>query len=136
MSSVFADSGYWIAVLNPGDGLHAKATSESKKLEKARMVTTDFVLIEVLAFFAGRRASLREAAVKLVEGINSNPNVDVEPARRALFLEALEMYKKRTDKSWSLVDCSSFCVMTSRSITQALTHDKHFEQAGFVALLR
>jgi predicted nucleic acid-binding protein len=41
-----------------------------------------------------------------------------------------------TDKDWSLTDCVSFLVMRKRRLTEALTADRHFEQAGFVALLK
>jgi uncharacterized protein len=41
----------------------------------------------------------------------------------------------RRDKEWSLTDCISFVVMKERGLTEALTADHHFEQAGFKALL-
>jgi hypothetical protein len=37
----------------------------------------------------------------------------------------------RPDKEWSLTDCISFVAMNERNITDALTSDHHFEQAGF-----
>jgi hypothetical protein len=37
---------------------------------------------------------------------------------------------------WGLVDCVSFVIMRSLGIREAFTADRHFEQAGFVALLR
>ena len=48
----------------------------------------------------------------------------------------LALYANRTDKDWSLTDCISFVVMNERGITDALTGDHHFEQAGFAALLK
>jgi len=45
------------------------------------------------------------------------------------------LYKKYADKEWSLVDCISFIVMRERGIKQALTFDRHFEQAGFDAIM-
>lgn len=55
---------------------------------------------------------------------------------RSLFDEALDLYSRRHDKSWSLTDCSSFVSMSRYNLTRALTADHHFEQAGFVPLLR
>jgi predicted nucleic acid-binding protein len=44
-------------------------------------------------------------------------------------------YESRPDKAWSLTDCISFVVMNQHGLTEALTGDHHFEQAGFTALL-
>jgi len=46
------------------------------------------------------------------------------------------LFQRRPDKTWSLVDCASFVVMQKRGITEALTSDVHFEQAGFIRLLK
>ena len=47
--------------------------------------------------------------------------------------EGLGLYESRPDKEWSLTDCISFVVMKKEGIVEALTEDRHFEQAGFVA---
>ena len=47
----------------------------------------------------------------------------------------MDLYRHRKDKDWSLTDCISFAAMTDEGLTEALTADRHFEQAGFVALL-
>ena len=52
------------------------------------------------------------------------------------FSEAFEAYRRRLDKEWSLTDCASFALMRERGLSEALAHDRHFEKAGFVALLR
>ena len=52
------------------------------------------------------------------------------------FRTALERYASRSDQTWGLTDCLSFLVMEERGITEALAHDRDFEQAGFTALLR
>jgi uncharacterized protein len=49
---------------------------------------------------------------------------------------AWQLLTQRQDKEWSLVDCSSFVIMQQREITEALTGDRHFEQAGFIRLLK
>ena len=58
-----------------------------------------------------------------------------EEADREFFDRALELYRQRSDKDWTLTDCGSFVVMRERRLTAALTADRHFEQAGFTALL-
>jgi predicted nucleic acid-binding protein len=43
---------------------------------------------------------------------------------------------RRLDKDYSLCDAVSFIIMESEGITEAHTTDHHFEQEGFVRLLR
>jgi predicted nucleic acid-binding protein len=62
--------------------------------------------------------------------------VTIIPQTSKLFLNAFELYTQRQDKAWSHTDCSSFCIMEELGISESLTYDKHFEQAGFIALLR
>ena len=50
-------------------------------------------------------------------------------------MNGMELYASRPDKSWSLTDCISFCVMRELGITDVLTTDRHFSQAGFHVLL-
>jgi hypothetical protein len=53
-----------------------------------------------------------------------------------LFEAGTDLYSRRSDKEWSLTDCISFVVMQEQGIGEALTGDRHFEQAGFRALLK
>jgi predicted nucleic acid-binding protein len=135
MRRVFADAGYWIALLNPKDSLHAKAVSVSAELGRTGVVTSEMVLTEVLNALAGKGGSLRVAACALVDRIRSNPNAEIAPMTSNLFREAMERYRTRTDKTWGLTDCTSFVVMEQRGITDALSADRDFLQAGFNALL-
>jgi predicted nucleic acid-binding protein len=61
---------------------------------------------------------------------------EIVPASRELLDRALDFYHQHADKKWTLTDCVSFVIMRERGVTDALTGDKHFEQAGFVALLK
>jgi predicted nucleic acid-binding protein len=74
--------------------------------------------------------------VQIVEGIRSDDRVVVDEQSRASFDAALDLYKKRHDKKYSLVDCVSIVAMKYHGITDALTNDHHFEQERFVAMLR
>lgn len=134
MKIVFADTGYWAALLNPKDRLHAKAGQVSAALGKFRILTTEMVLDELLAALS--KVPLRPSAIRGVEAIRSNPNVEVVPQTSLQFVSAFDSYRSVTDKEWSLTDCASFVLMRERGLTEALAHDHHFEQAGFVALLR
>ncbi len=134
MKTVFADTGYWVAVLDPKDRLHEKARQASTALGKFRILTTEMVLGELLAALS--KVPLRPFAIRGVEAIRSNPNVEVVPQTSLQFVSAFDSYRGINDKEWSLTDCASFVLMRERGLTEALAHDHHFEQAGFVALLR
>jgi uncharacterized protein len=136
MREVFADTSYWIALLNPRDELHAKAIAMSRELSEARLVTSEMVLAELLNSFSDGGPRLRLAVVSAVEAVRMSHSVIVFPQTTEQFRRALERYQQSADKSWSLTDCASFQIMESGRIHAALTHDRHFAQAGYEALLR
>ena len=136
MRVVFADTGYWVALLNPRDELHDKATELSKFLNPVHIVTSEMVLTEVLNDFSKRGNYLRKVATELIYRIQKNPNTTVVSQTSQQFQQGLKLYKNRSDKNWSLTDCVSFKIMEQMGIYEALAYDKHFEQAGFRALLR
>jgi uncharacterized protein len=134
MRAVFADTGYWVAIINRHDGLHHKAIAVSKHL--GPIVTSEMVLVEVLNTFSGYGPQLRGLAVKAVKEITSDPTIQVVPQTRQLFQDALTLYERRDDKDWSLTDCASFIIMQKQKIAEALTNDHHYTQMGFRALLK
>lgn len=136
MKAVFADTRYWVAVLNPDDELHEKAMSISAGLGNVSFITSEMVLTEVLNYFAGSQNQLRQAAVALVQRLSRHSESTIVPQTSHQFQAALSLYEDRHDKTWSLTDCSSFQIMERRQIAESLTHDKHFQQAGFKSLLR
>ena len=136
MRSVFADTSYWIALLNPKDSLHHRALSLSFSLGPVRLVTSEMVLTEFLNDLAARGAFLRRAAVELVKRLEADPYVQVIAQSSDRFQQALSLYAARDDKGWSHTDCSSFRIMQETGVGESLTYDRHFEQAGFRALLR
>ena len=136
MNSIFADAGYWIALLNPKDQLHSKAQAVSSQLGPVRLVTSEMILSEVLNYFADKGSVLRQAAAALAEQIQSDPNSVVVPQTSIQFRNALRLYQQRQDKSWGVTDCASILIMQAEGINEALAHDINFKQAGFTALLR
>jgi uncharacterized protein len=62
--------------------------------------------------------------------------VTIVPQTSLLFAKAVQRYLQMSDKGWSLTECASFVIMEEGKLTAALTHDRHFDQAGFRALLR
>jgi len=136
MKRVFADTAYWIALLNPRDQLHSRAIEVSTRLDHVRIVTSDWVLTELLNGLAESRPELRSAAAATVAALRSNAEVTVVPQSRRAFNAAFDLYRERSDKAWSLTDCSSFLTIRELEIDAALTSDRHFEQAGCTALLK
>lgn len=136
MKTLFSDTGYWVALLNPLDSLHEAAKEVSKAQGQFLTVTSEAVLAELLNYFAERGDLFRSAAATLVRTLQNDPNTVVVPATSMLFRLALQLYIERQDKGWSLTDCMSFCIMKERGISEALTPDHHYEQAGFIALIK
>jgi predicted nucleic acid-binding protein len=130
---LFVDTAYVQALLNRADQFHARARSLAPRLRNAAEVwLTEAILIEV----GNALSSLnRPAAVAFIEQAHRTANVHVVPVDTALLHRALTLYRERLDKTWGLTDCISFTVMTEQDLTDAVTADHHFRQAGFRALL-
>ncbi len=136
MRTVFVDTVYWIAIVRPKDPWQDAAVSARKGLGTVHLVTTDEVLTEFLAALSRGSSHLRQGGVKAVHEILSDRNTHVVPQSRESFRKGLTRYEARNDKKYSLQDCISMNVMDALSITEILTNDHHFEQEGFVALMK
>jgi predicted nucleic acid-binding protein len=132
MKTVFADTFFFLAILNRADPTHERAVALSRQIRSVR-VTTDWVITELADGLA--KIEQRERFMDLYRHIQLSPAIRVVPASRALLEEGISLYGARPDKDWSLTDCISFVVMRDEGIIHALTGDHHFEQAGFKALL-
>ena len=132
--SVFLDTAYILALVIENDKHHDLAIRMSKqiKAEKIYLVTTEAVLIEVAGFLG--KVKFRNQCNITVNEIRKN--VLVEKIIDENLNLSWSMYEKMSDKEWSMVDCYSFIVMKKYGLKQALTTDKHFEQAGFERLLK
>jgi uncharacterized protein len=132
----FLDTSYAIGLASESDRHHARALAWADRLEadRTRLITTRAVLLEIGNALGKLR--YRAAAVQLLSALESDPGVTIVPVTDDLYTAAFDLFQRRQDKEWGLTDCASFVVMAERGLTEALTTDKHFEQAGFVALLR
>jgi predicted nucleic acid-binding protein len=133
MTTVFADSFYFFALANPNDLAHQRAVSFLRSFT-GKLVTTGWVLTQLGDGWA--KPTQRTFLVPLLSKLHANPNARIEPFSDHLFQEGVDLYNQRGDKEWSLTDCISFVVMHKEAISDALTGDHHFEQAGFLALLK
>jgi predicted nucleic acid-binding protein len=133
MIMVFADTFYYLALLNPADNRHQQAHAYTAAFD-GRMITTSWVLVELAD--APANPLSRPAFLKALTQLRADPDITIVPPDSDPFEDGLSLYAARPDKAWSLTDCISFVVMQREGITEALTGDHHFEQAGFVALLK
>jgi len=133
MRTVFADTYYFLALLDSTEKHHAEAV-EAARDATLRLVTTEWVLTE----FGDAYCHPRDRAdfVSFYRSLVNHARVKIIPADTLLFQRGVDLYEQRRDKEWSLTDCLSFVSMRDEGITEALTGDKHFEQAGFIALLK
>ena len=138
MNEVFADTSGWASFFVETELHHAKVLRlmEQWQQKTRRVVTTNYVLSELLPLLTMRLHVRRKRALNLIEPIRLDPLVEIVHIDESLDADAWRLLENRLDKTWSLVDAASFVVMKNRQITEALTTDHHFEQAGFTRLLK
>jgi hypothetical protein len=132
MTEVYADTFYWLALLNPDDAYNNQVAGFD--LAGRKIVTTEAIRIETMDGLCGLR--LRPSGVRFWALTEADPQLTIVPVDKDLLVGAADLFRRRSDKDWSLTDCLSFVVMADRGIGAALTGDRHFEQAGFRAILR
>ena len=133
MPQIFADTYFLLALLNERDADHAKAGEWWERLRADEIITTAWVLVELADGMS--RGQGRKVCARFIEDLRSAQTFRVIEPAPALLWRGFDLYRQREDKEWSLTDCISFVVMGDEGLTDALTGDRHFEQAGFTALL-
>ena len=138
MNEVFADTSGWANFFVRTERHHAQAALliAQWKQEERRVVTTNYVMSELIALFTSPLNVSRPTVLRYIDVIRSTPWVEIVHIDPSLDAAAWKLLAERSDKKWSLVDCASFVVMEERNLTDALTADRHFEQAGFIRLLK
>lgn len=99
-----------------------------------RLLTTEWVLMELADALSA--PEVRSTAVAFLQAVRTDPLFDVVGYDSIVYRDGLNLYSLRPDKHWSLTDCISFVVMSEHNLSDALTADHHFEQAGFRAVFR
>jgi uncharacterized protein len=134
----FIDTAGWASLFIRTEPHHraARATFDAWRRHDVALVTTNYVLTELVALFTSPLRIPRPRQVQYIETIKAAPYLQIVHIDFDLDRAAWTLLKTRLDKSWSLVDAASFVVMSQYSISEALTTDRHFEQAGFIRLLR
>ena len=135
MTEFFLDTSFAIALSATSDQHHSHALELADQIEnqEINLITTQAILLEIGNALSKQK--YRVLAAQLLESLILDPSVEVISLSEELYQSAFHLFKSRPDKEWGLVDCVSFVVMNDRAISSALTADKHFSQAGFIALL-
>ena len=131
---VFADTFFYLAFLNPDDDAHGMAVRWYGNPEVREVITTSWILVEVADAMHMPRNRL--LAFRFIRSLHRAPGTRVISTSEFLLERGLDLYADRNDKAWSLTDCISFVAMADERLTDALTGDHHFTQAGFRALMR
>jgi len=95
MRRVFADTYYWIALLNDRDQGHAAARAISQTLPQPGIVTTQEVLSEVLTYFCAYGRQVRQTIAAFIRQILTDPAITVHPQSSQSFLSGLALYEAR-----------------------------------------
>lgn len=131
---LFLDSGYVIALEVENDQHHSHASAHWSTLFQAPrlFVTTSYVMDEIATFLNSRRQHGK--ATRVGDNLLNASNIQMIHVDEVLFREGWSYFKQHADKTFSLTDCISFVLMSRFHISEALTFDRHFEQAGFTKL--
>ena len=138
MSSLFVDTSGWASLFvntqpyYPQAEQYFRLTVQQQKI----IYTTNYVITELVALLNSPLRVDRSRIFEIVDAIKTVAYVEVIHIDDVTDALAWKLCKSRVDKAWSLVDCTSFIVMKHKGCQEALTTDRHFEQAGFIRLLK
>ncbi len=130
--AIFIDTSYFLALINSRDRYHQAAKALTTQI-RPPFVSSEAVLFELGNALA--RPPHRRLGIHALQQIRADAEIEIVPIDSDLFAQTVTFYQSRPDKAWGLTDCSSFVIMQQRNLREALTADKHFEQAGFKRLL-
>jgi predicted nucleic acid-binding protein len=138
MSRLFVDTSGWGNLVDRSQAFHSLAATFYRlaRQQNHEIVTTNYVLTELVALLTSPLKLPRSQIITFVQSLKKSTYIDIVHIDVETDTHAWQLLMSREDKNWSLVDCSSFIVMQQRNMTEALTNDHHFEQAGFVRLLK
>jgi predicted nucleic acid-binding protein len=132
---VFIDTPGLYALVDRKDAHHIVARSAVERLLRAgrRFLATDYVVAETVNLANARSGS--GVAARVLDLLEQSAGIRIEWIGAARFDTTKTFFRKHADHAYSFTDCTSFVVMRELKLSQALTSDRHFAQAGFEALL-
>jgi predicted nucleic acid-binding protein len=138
MPDIFADTAGWGHLVDATQAYHSRAATiyRSARQQGYIFITTNYILTELVALLISPLRIPHPQIVAFIAGLKVSPYVAIMHIDSTLDAQAWQLFTERPDKEWSLVDCASFVVMQQYGLREAFTTDHHFEQAGFVCLLK
>lgn len=138
LSNLFVDTSGWSCLFVEAEPQYAQAIQcfALARQQGRSIVTTNYVITELVALLHSPLRVPRNKLFQIIDTIKATPYLQIVHIDEATDEIAWSLCKNRPDKAWSLVDCTSFVVMQQMGIQEALTTDRHFEQAGFLQLLK
>jgi predicted nucleic acid-binding protein len=138
MTGILIDTSGWGNMIDPNQPFHHQTVTlyRGARQQKHQILTTNYVITEVVALLTSPLRIPRPQIIAFIQSLKDSPYIQILHIDSETDTQAWKLLSSRQDKAWSLVDCSSFVVMQQNNITEALTNDHHFEQAGFIRLLK
>ena len=131
----FVDTSILYALVDKRDSHHPAARDSVGSLLRAnrRLVTTDYIVAESVNLANARSGT--HVARRILELFERSAGIRIEWIGSLRFEQAKVFFRKHADHQYSFTDCSSFVVMHELQLTDALTTDRHFQEAGFHVLI-
>jgi predicted nucleic acid-binding protein len=137
MTKLFVDTSGWANLIDISQPYHDLAVQiyHDRRSQKHKIITTNYIICELVALLSSPLRIPRNKVIAFIQSLKKSPYIHIIHIDEMMDAKAWELLTQREDKEWSLVDCSSFIIMKQRRISEALTNDHHFEQAGLIKLL-
>jgi predicted nucleic acid-binding protein len=135
---MFADTSGWASAADRRQSFHNLSGTLIRQAHRTgrTIVTTNYVLAELASLLTSPLRIPRPLQIRYLTDLRAASWIEIVHIDTSSDAAAWQLWQSRPDKEWSFVDCASFVVMQRRGLTEALTTDHHFEQAGFVRLLK
>jgi uncharacterized protein len=134
-NNVFADTCFWIALVNPNDQHYQRARQAQLRHKESNILSTESVIIEFFNFYSESGKFMRQKTHEYYEQLRRVRQVEIVGQTAEQLKQAILLHSNRLDKGYSLTDCISMTVMKERNCNEALTNDKRFSQEGFTILM-
>ena len=129
---MLVDTSGWLCILDERDERHRTAVDLFNS--SRTLITHSYIIAELVPLCQSKRFS-RIRTLNFLDELVSDPTIEILWLDVTLTRQGINLLASREDKRWSLCDAVSFIIMNRYGISDALTTDHHFEQAGFVRLL-